>query len=222
VRADAGPARHDLVWLAPGWTGALASPLAPAVRAPLEGWFGVGRPAVASRPARPAPGAIALGVALPPGGPERRVALVVRAAAVERFAPPLTLAEALDSAPGSWRGPLAALDRAASAAGLTARVHGSLAWQHVSGARYLTPASDVDLLLAVATARDLGVALRLLAERAAGIAPRLDGELLLPGGRGVAWRELAARPARILVKSLAGVALERTRDALGPLAGGLA
>jgi phosphoribosyl-dephospho-CoA transferase len=94
-------------------------------------------------------------------------------------------------------------------------------WQHLSGIPYLTPASDVDLLVRPRDAVELRSALALLAASGPAGAPRLDGEVQLPDGRGVAWRELAARPDRVLVKSARGVALERTGDWLGPLAGGL-
>jgi phosphoribosyl-dephospho-CoA transferase len=219
---DPRPARHDLVWLAPGWRRALAAPLEPAIVAALDGWIERGRPAVACRTERAAPGVLALGVALPPDAPVRRAALLVHARAVARTSPPLALAEALPSAPARWRDALAGLDRSARAAGLTLHVYGSLAWEHLSGAPYLTAASDVDLLARVEDAAGLRRAVRLLASRADDAAPRLDGEILLPGDRGVAWRELAARPQRVLVKSADGVALVRTRDALGPLAEGLA
>lgn len=220
MAADPLPARHDLVWLAPGWRRALAAPVEGTALSAIETWFRAGRPAVACRREGIAAGAVALGIALPPGAPVRRPALLVDGDAVARVAPPLALAEALASAPGPWRGPLAMLEREAQGAGLMLRVYGSLAWEHLSGERYLTGDSDVDLLVAVQLPEELRRALRLLAARAAG-PPRLDGEVLLPGGHGVAWRELATRSERVLVKSADAVALQRTRDVLGALAEGL-
>jgi phosphoribosyl-dephospho-CoA transferase len=219
--AEALPGRHDLVWLAPGWRGALAEPAAAGTLSAFDAWSSRGRPAVACRRERGSPGDIALGIALPPGGARRRVSLLVCREAVARSTAPLTLAEVLPGAPVGWRAPLAALDRDARAAGLILRVYGSLAWQHLSGAPFVTERSDVDLVVEVREAGELRHALSLLHRPAAPEGPRLDGELLLPGGRGIAWRELARRPARILVKSAAAVSLERTRDVLGPLAEGL-
>jgi phosphoribosyl-dephospho-CoA transferase len=221
VSDPALPARHDLVWLAPGWEGALAAPLAADARAAARAWADAGRPAVAARRAGAAPRAVALGIALPPGGALRRIALSVERGALARVSPPVALGAALASAPAPWRLPLAALAREAAAAGLVLRVYGSLSWQHLSGATYLTPASDVDLLVRARDAGELRRALDLLRGRAHGGDPRLDGEILLPGGRGVAWRELAGAPERILVKSAEAVALERTRAVLGALAEGL-
>ncbi len=219
--AEAPLGRHDLVWLAPGWRGALAAPAAAATLSAADAWISRGRPAVACRRERGSPDDVALGIALPPGGGPRRVSLLVRREVIVRSSSPLTLAEALPSAPAGWRAPLSALDRDARAAGLILRVYGSLAWQHLSGAPFLTARSDADLLAEVRDAGELRAALSLLHRQARPEAPPLDGELLLPGGRGIAWRELARRPARILVKSAATVTLERTADALGPLAEGL-
>jgi phosphoribosyl-dephospho-CoA transferase len=218
----ARPARHDLVWLAPGWEDALALPLEEGARPLVRAWFARGRPAVACRCAPRADGAVALGVALPPGGALRRIALLVRGDAVARIAPPLPLAAALPAAPAAWRAPLEALGCDAARAGLGVRVYGSLAWQRLTGERYLGAASDVDLLLAVRDAAELRRALRLLRPRAAADAPRLDGELLLPGGRGVAWRELARAPRRLLVKAIDAVEVASFGAVLGALAEGIA
>lgn len=214
------PARHDLVWLAPRWEDALA-PLAEGPLAAARAWIARGRPAVATRGGGPAAGAVALGIALPPGGALRRIALSVERGALAAVTPPLPLSAALPSAPVAWRPRLALLEGEAAAAGLELRVYGSLAWQHLSGDPYLTAGSDVDLLVAVGDAEGLRRALRLLRARAAEEAPRLDGEILLPGGRGVAWRELARAPARVLVKSAEAAAIAPTLAVLGPLAEGL-
>ena len=107
---------------------------------------------------------------------------------------------------------------AARAAGLVLRVHGSLAWQHLSGEPHVTERSDVDLLVRPRDAAELDAALALLRAHARLGGPRLDGEILLPGDRGVAWRELAGRSERVLVKSGTAVALEPRRGALGALA----
>jgi phosphoribosyl-dephospho-CoA transferase len=208
------PARHDLVWLAPGWRAALVAPLEPAVAPVLEDWVARGRPLVACRRDGLGTGELALAAALAPVGPLRRARIAVRRAAVARVAPPPALADVLPSTPFPWRSALAALDRDARAAGLMVRVYGSLLWRHLTGEPHLTATSDVDLLVRVRTAGELGRALALLEARAAQDDPRLDGELVLPGGRGVAWRELAARPARILVKSSEAVELVRLGEAL--------
>ncbi|WP_242341316.1 MULTISPECIES: malonate decarboxylase holo-[acyl-carrier-protein] synthase [Anaeromyxobacter] len=214
------PARHDLVWLRPMWREALRGAVAPSALDALGDWFGRRLPAVACRRDGSCGDAIPLAVALPSSaaGEKRRVALAVEPRAVERIGAPATLREAAGSAPPAWRERLGALDHAARDAGLVLRVYGSLAWQHLSGRAYVTERSDVDLLVEPRSAGELRGALALLRARGDGI-PRLDGEVLLPGGRGVSWRELAAGAARVLVKSGTAVALEPARALLGPLAG---
>lgn len=209
--------RHDLAWLGPRWRDALLAPLAPGDEAVIAAWAGRGRPAVVCRLEAGAPGrAVALGVALP--GPGRRLGLLVAADAVVRRTGPLRLRDAVSSAPVAWRSPLAALDAALAAVGTSAGVFGSLAWQHLVGEPYLRAASDVDLLLRPADPAALWAGLEVLAAHA-GPAPRLDGEVLLGGGQAVAWRELAGRPARVLVKSAHRVALLPLAEVL---AGGMA
>lgn len=218
MSAEAAPARHDLVWLGPSWGEAVRGALEPRARAALAEWFGRGLPAIACRRDASCGDALPLGVALS-GTPRWRVSLLVDRGAVARVAPPPSLREAAESAPGAWRAPLVAIDRAARDEGLLVRVYGSLAWQHLSGRAYVAEgSSDVDLLVGPRNADELRRALALLRARGDGV-PRLDGEVLLPRGRAVAWRELAAGRARVLVKGPACVGLEPVAAALGPLAG---
>ena len=69
-----------------------------------------------------------------------------------------------------------------------ARVYGSYGWQALTGLDYVHADSDLDVL---AAAEDLPQA-QLIAERLhAWSAPhRVDGEVVMPGGHAVAWREL--------------------------------
>jgi phosphoribosyl-dephospho-CoA transferase len=212
VSADPSPARHDLVWLRGGAEVRLAEP---GRARDVERWIALGRPAVARRlDASVPPGHVALGISLPAAAGRARIALSVPPGAIARIAPPPRLAEAVPSAPVGWRRALGALDAEAAAAGVALHLHGSLAWQHLTGEAYLREGSDVDLLVAAAGDGGPARALALLARWAAHAAPRLDGELLLGGGRGVAWRELLGAPVRVLVKASASVALEPVASAL--------
>jgi phosphoribosyl-dephospho-CoA transferase len=148
---------------------------------------------------------LALGVALPPGGAGRRAALQVAPGTLARLAPPLLLAEAIPSAPADWRPALAHLEAEARRGGLALHLYGSLSWQHLTGLPYLHAGSDVDLLVRPGDAAALDRALALLAARE-GQQPRLDGEVVV-GGAAVAWRELWAAPARLLVKEEDGASL---------------
>jgi phosphoribosyl-dephospho-CoA transferase len=219
MAAERAPERHDLVWIRASRRAAVRV-VDPARAAAVERWFGLGRPAVARRrdPGM-AEGEVALGIVLPAAQGRARIALAAPRDAVARVAPPLGLSEALRSAPPSWLAPLGALEDEARGAGLLLRVYGSLAWQHLSGEAYLRDRSDVDLLAPGVSTGARARALALLGRWAGHECPRLDGELDLGAGRAVAWRELLALPARVLVKSGASVSLEPLAEALGAQGG---
>jgi len=200
------PARHDWVWLRTEWERGLRSPLSPEDRATAEEWQGRGRPlVVARRQPGDADDDLRLGLALPD---KRRIGVHLAAAVMARHTGPLTVSAALPSAPEAWRPALRMVADAAHALSVPAYVFGSLAWQHRSGLPYVRPDSDVDLLFAPhhwPSVEALMIALQALEK--SGATPRLDGEVLLPDGGAVAWRELAARPARLIVKGSGDVTL---------------
>ena len=76
----------------------------------------------------------------------------------------------------------------------------------MTGAAYLRKDSDLDLLLAPTTEEQLHLVLRVLVSME-GTRPRLDGEIVLPDGRAVAWREAASDSATLLIKGLSDVSL---------------
>lgn len=196
--------RHGWVRLGEGWAASLRSPLTAAELAEVADWCAAGRPLVIAR-GRPGDGAgeLRLGLATPD---KRRIGLHVAADAVTARLDPLPLAEAVGSAPEAWRPMLVELGRRVLAIGVTPAVYGSLAWQHLTGLGYVRPESDIDLLFAPRDRWQLDGLLDLLAA-VGDCSPRLDGEILLPDGAAVAWRELAGRPARLLVKGPAEVGL---------------
>lgn len=220
VAASDRPVPYDWATLRPGWPHALVAALSPAARAAVAAWDPTRRPLVVARavPSDPAD-AVRLGLALPGRG---RVGLAVREDAVAARRPAPLLEDALAAAPAEWRPLLAGIAADLRRAGVPPRVHGSLAWQHLAAEAsraFLTPSSDVDLLLAPPGWRELELALALLGARRG--SPRLDGEVLLPGGGAVSWRELASGAARVLVKRSAGAALApvaEVRRALEPAA----
>ena len=96
----------------------------------------------------------------------------------------------------------------AQAAGLSVTVYGSLAWEYRCGTAYVRADSDVDLLLDAQATPPLEPVLTLARALSADAgAPRLDGELILPGGAAVAWREFGRRPEELLIKGAGGPAL---------------
>jgi phosphoribosyl-dephospho-CoA transferase len=86
-----------------------------------------------------------------------------------------------------------------------------LLWQHVTGQAYVTPESDLDLLWPVADSVQAERLVRGVQGIAEAAPMRLDGELLLPGGQGVNWRECLhafAQPDKaVIAKSMAGLSV---------------
>ena len=163
---------------------------------------------------------VPVGLPLPPADGKRRIGLALPAEAV-RPRPPVALAQAHDAAPDAWRPTLAALDALGRRHGLAPRVFGSLLWQHLTGLAYLSDTSDLDLLWPVAGPIDRDL-LHAIATLDAGAPMRLDGEFVLPDGRGLNWRELhAAAPGdTVLAKHRDGLALCEARTLLAGEAAG--
>jgi phosphoribosyl-dephospho-CoA transferase len=104
------------------------------------------------------------------------------------------------------------VNAAARGVGLPLAFYGSLAWEYWCGTAYVRANSDVDLLFDAQSAPRLGPVMdftkALSADRGT---PRFDGELILPGGAAVSWREFARRPDELLMKGAYGPALRHRR-----------
>ena len=205
--------RQQLVRLSgEGWARALEAPWDAGARACLTLWAARGLPLVVTRQAPDQGDALALGLPAPARFRRRRLALAVAPSDV-MFLDEFPLAEAVSrllprTSAGPWRALLAAL----SALDCGARVYGGFGWQALTRLAYVHPGSDLDLLLPVGDAAHADAVVHQLAA-VAWDGPRLDGELLLPDGAAIAWREWQAwregRVPQVLVKRLRGVALER-------------
>jgi len=198
--------RHSWVWLAEGWAGCLrGQPTAGAI-ALAERWRGLDRPFIVASPGtHDGVDDLRLGLALPD---KRRIGLHLPRRAVARSAPPPSLREVIAQAPAAWQPRLREVKAMAHAVGLSTAVYGSLAWEYRCGTAYVRADSDVDLLFGAHTAPPLEPVLTLAqALSADASAPRLDGELILPSGTAVAWREFARRPEELLIKGAGGPAL---------------
>jgi phosphoribosyl-dephospho-CoA transferase len=154
---------------------------------------------------------------LPPCHGKRRLAFSFSSDAAITGLPPVLLSDAARTAPTEWQPVIGALLDLGDAIEIAPRVFGALLWQHATGLPYLSPRSDLDLIWSISDERTalslVGRLLRLDAESPV----RLDGELELPDGAGVNWRELAQNCAdsgdELLVKTMDGVEI-RTRAAL--------
>jgi phosphoribosyl-dephospho-CoA transferase len=195
------PNRHQRAWLSPAWPVHLGSQLSAEARATLAQWFARGFPAVVCRDDPGDAAGVALSVTLPASRWHATIRFTVGRTAVTRRAPPLQLAEAMLSAPTGWLAPLSDLERAAAGVGVPLSVTGALAWQHITGERYLAPRSPVDLLFHPRSREQLDRILTVLRVREDWDGPPLVGEAVLGWDAAVSWRDLAHGRRRVLVRS---------------------
>ena len=217
-------ARHDLVWLTQrGWERVRAGAPRDAL-ASLDEWRAAGWPAVVRRAETElAATEVAIGFAMPPraaDGGKLRVACRVELSDVKRRTRALPLVGALDAVPPAWRAGLARLEQKAAGAGLGLAVYGSVALEALTGRHYLRPESDIDLLLRPLSRAQLMAGLDLLVAHAESLP--LDGEVVFPDGRAVAWKELreafaSAPGTRVLAKALERVALVKPEELIASL-----
>lgn len=123
----------------------------------------------------------------------------------------VTLPAALAAAPAAWQPAMHALISLGEECASVPALYGSLLWQLLTGMSYVTARSDLDLCWRVDSVRQAKSLTEGLA-RIERVSPmRLDGELLLPDGGAIAWREYVSAPAdpgrrdELLVKTLHGV-----------------
>jgi phosphoribosyl-dephospho-CoA transferase len=202
--------RHTLVTLtAAGWGAALARDPALAADPLVQAWAAHGRPLIVRRasPDEADAGRVPLGLPLPPSAGKRRIALNVAADALATVAPLPALSDVLAAAPDAWRTALRELEALGKRCGVQGRVFGSLAWQTLTGERYLGESSDLDLVFPLPNPASLTPLLDGIAAIDAHASMRIDGELLRDDGAGVNWRELHARQPEVAVKTAISVEL---------------
>jgi len=167
----------------------------------MRGWPLIGRRAACED----VEGLVPLGLPLPPSLGRHRLMFSLPPEAIrERHRPPL-LAACGVIAPTAWRTTVEELLKVDAGA----RCFGSLAWQWLTGLPYLTATSDLDLLWAVKTAGEADALVKRIVPIADRAPMRLDGELLLPSGQAVQWREWASDAPEVMSKSLDGIAMVR-------------
>jgi phosphoribosyl-dephospho-CoA transferase len=199
--------RHTFVRLRENWADDPPMQLDAVHRDAVLAWQARDFPFVVARrrPTNPLD-VIRLGLPLPD---KTRIGFCVGRTAIRMTQPPPRLAEAREVAPQAWS---SVIDEVLDLAhGIDVRVYGSLAWQFVTGLDYVRPTSDLDLLLA-SNDWDSVARLSYRLQPLNGL-PRLDGEVTLADGSGVAWREIANNAERLLVKTPTDAML-LTRDVL--------
>lgn len=170
----------------------------------IADWAEAGRPLIVRRFVAEEPrDCVPLGLPLPPTAGKRRILFAFSVDDLSPYRCP-TLRDARPAAPATWLPTLDALIGLGAEYDVVPRPFGSLLWQALTGLPYLSSRSDLDVLWPLeAAARPTGLLAGLA--RIAGPAPmRLDGEILLPDGAGLHWRELLDAPenGEVLAKTL--------------------
>jgi phosphoribosyl-dephospho-CoA transferase len=211
--------RHDLLRAEPpAWDAMLQCHPGLADLPLVADWARLDRPVIVRRRmAGDCADSVPAALPLPPHYGKRRVAFSFACGAAVVVLPPVLLRDAARSAPFAWRPIIAALLDLGEAMAIAPRVFGALLWQHATGLSYLTTRSDLDLLWSVSDERTAATLGDRLLQLDADSPVRLDGELELPDGAAVNWRELARCGAdlndELLVKTMDGVEV-RTRAML--------
>lgn len=202
-------ARHDFVWLTPDVREHQVTAFVDQSLPILAEWIASGYPLIVARsqPTTPS-GWYCVGLPLPPEQGKRRLGFSVSDVVLAQVKKAPTLDDVLSSAPAAWQLAISNLIMETSAAGLVMRVYGSFAWQALTGLSYVSNTSDIDLIWSPRDQRELALGIEVLQFWETKFSLVADGEILLPDGRAVAWREFSAQPDRVLVKGLSKPALE--------------
>lgn len=201
--------RHDLLRVEPrAWSRVLRLRPQLATNPHVAQWATLRRPLIVRRYTKEdTVELIPVALSLPPAGGKLRIAVQVAPEEISERISPQTLRAIRQEAPFSWQAPVAALLRIADRSGVEPRVFGSLLWQWLTGLPYLSATSDLDLLWPVTDPECASQLVRCLASIEADNPLRFDGEIILPDGGGVRWRELHRGASEVLVKTLSEVQL---------------
>jgi phosphoribosyl-dephospho-CoA transferase len=183
--------RHDLLRVdSVGWQQALAHLPHIAARPHVREWASRGWPVIVRRYAPgDAADLIPVAISLPPPAGKPGVALALPVSSIVERLPAVAVSACRRQAPAAWRETLQSLLAIGERCGSAPAVFGSLLWQMLTGLTYLHERSDVDLLWRVTRAEQAQELVRLIAGCARSSPMRIDGELLLPDGAGMQWRE---------------------------------
>jgi phosphoribosyl-dephospho-CoA transferase len=211
--------RHDLLRVEPpGWDGMLRCHPSLAGLPLVADWARLERPVIVRRRmAGDSASGVPAALPLPPNYGKRRVAFGFPFGADVAALSPVLLRDAAQTAPSAWHPIIAALLDLGEAAGTAPRVFGALLWQHVTALPYLTAQSDLDLIWSVSDRQTAASLVKGLLRLDAEGPVRLDGELELPDGAAVNWRELAQNGNQLLVKTMNGVEVRNRASFFGVL-----
>lgn len=206
--------RHDLLHVAPrSWALTLSQCPTSAALPWVTSWADRGWPVIVRRRGETEDASrVPIGLPLPPAAGKRRIPLLLAPQDILRRAAPSLLLAAATVANQAWRATIDSLVALGIQSGAEPRAFGSLLWQHQTGLIYLSPESDLDILWPVPEGFDVLSLVSNIAAIQRHAPVRIDGEILLPDGSAVNWRELwnvhrTAGVATVLAKTIEGVRL---------------
>lgn len=192
--------RHDIIRIRPERTSDAVRVIPAGEHGRIINWLArypmavVRRPRITSDQKR-----ICCGVVLPLEEGKRRFAFEVALSAVAELQPPPRLAACLEHAAPGWREPLQIL---AEMPGPLALAFGSLAWQYLTGLRYITDESDADILFRPASITEWReLEKELISWRGKYSSVPVDIEITFPNGFSTAWKEYLAGTEKLLFKT---------------------
>lgn len=201
--------RHSLVWLK-------SPPLSSDSPVLTETWFEAGHPFMVCRTR--AQEELSLGFCLPRGqgeaGSPRRLAVSGKISEIQEMSRPPDVAE-ITTRRSSWdpHGKERWGHWPQAPEGCSLRLIGSRMWENLTGVRYTSASSDLDLVLDLVDASQLDEGAAYLTQISAMSPCNLDAELSIPKQGEVHWKEWISGMDPLLVKSVASVEL-RSREGL--------
>jgi phosphoribosyl-dephospho-CoA transferase len=193
--------RHSFAWItdsgSPSQFGEGETPLNDLVC--LRNWLGRGRPLIIRRPCRSEDGkSVYVGLSMPPDPVKRRLAFRLPYSSLANVVEPPLWAECAEASLESSEvaGPIFSITEAV---GLPLQTFGSHAWQHYTGLSYVTPHSDIDLIVPINHREDWRRFRQLMSETQK-TDQRVDLEIILNDDASFHWREFEAPGRQLLFK----------------------
>ena len=165
----------------------------------LRNWLTRGRPLIIRRPCRSEDEkSVYVGLSLPPDPVKRRLPFQLPFSSLANIVEPPLWTECAEAFPESSEmvGPILSVIKAAK---LPLQTYGSYAWQHFTGLPYVTPNSDIDLIVPINRREDWRRFRQLMSETQK-TDQRVDLEIMLNGDASFHWREFDAPGRQLLFK----------------------
>jgi phosphoribosyl-dephospho-CoA transferase len=165
----------------------------------LRNWVGRRLPVIIRRPCLSEDGnSVYVGLSLPPDPVKRRLAFRLPFSSLANVVEPPLWTECAEAFSASFQ-LVSPILSAVEAAKLPLQTFGSYAWQRYTGFSYVTPRSDVDLIVPVNRHEDWRRFRQLMSESQK-TDQRVDLEIILNGDASFNWREFEAPGTRLLFK----------------------